>query len=206
MKLPNPFKRFLSQEAGGLSVETVIIFPLLLWAYAAMFIFWDAYKAQNVNLKATYTVADMISRAEAPMTPDYLDGANDVYQFLVRSQDGNDTRVSVVEYNTDPSDPTGVNSIMRLRWSYATGTHTRHADIVPLANRIPSLPVGSELIVVETTMTWIPPFNFSLIPTGLDTRQMQNLVFTSPRFVGRVRYDIDGDDVEDDTLGSGPAI
>jgi hypothetical protein len=33
-----------------------------------MFVFWDAFKTQNVNLKATYTIADMISREQRRST------------------------------------------------------------------------------------------------------------------------------------------
>jgi len=201
-RITQPIRRFLKREDGGLSVETVLVFPLLLWAYAAMFIYWDAYKAQNVNLKATYTIADMISREALPITPGYIDGMNDVYQFLIRSNEGNDVRISIVEFNTDPADPTGTNAIMNLRWSQATGSYAPHSDLSYLGTKIPALPVGGELIVVETRMTWSPPFNFSLEPVGLDTRDMGNLVFTSPRFAPRIRWDGDGDGNPDDVLSS----
>ena len=190
---------FLSRETGAVSVETVIIFPILLWAYAAMFIYWDAYKAQNVNLKATYTIADMISREDDPITPGYVDGLNSVYTYLIRRVEGNDVRVSLVEYIPDPLDPSA-DPTMNLRWSHATGDYTGHPDVTPIENQLPMMPGGSDLIVVETRMTWSPPFNFMLEPVGLDTRDMTNLVFTSPRFVPRVRWDADGDGTADDTL------
>lgn len=204
-RMTSAIRRFLRADEGGLSVETVIIFPLLLWAYAAMFIFWDAYKAQNINLKATYTIADMISRESVAITPAYVDGANSAYQYLIRSNNGNDSRVSIVEFNT--SDPTNPNApaVMRLRWSYATGAAMPHTDLTVLGTQLPMLPVGAELIVVETTMTWTPPFNFTLIPTGLDQRDMDNFVFTSPRFVARIRFDVDNDGNPDDVVGDNTA-
>lgn len=192
---------FFREERGGVSVETVIIFPILLWAYAAMFIYWDAFKAQNINLKATYTIADMISREDALFDPDYIDGANDLYTYLVRRTDGNDVRVSVVAFDTDTFDPTA-DPTMRLRWSHATGDYEGHVNMEPLEDNLPLMPGGSELIVVETRVTWSPPFNFTLQPIGLETRDMVNLVFTSPRFGGSVRWDGDGDGEPDDDLGT----
>lgn len=197
------FARFRNEDRGTVSVETVLIFPLLLWAYAAMFIYWDAYKAQNVNLKATYTIADMISREDATslITPDYIDGMNDVYSFLVRRATGNDVRVSVVDFVPDPSDPTAPAQ-MRLRWSHATGSYTGHTDVTPIQARLPQMPSGAELIVVETQMTWSPPFNFTLEPIGLSTRGMTQLVFTSPRFAPQILWDGDMDGNADTPLYS----
>ena len=193
------FRSFLRDERASVSVETVIIFPILLWAYAAMFIYWDAYKAQNVNLKATYTIADMISRESVPITPTYVDGMNSVYGALIRRNQGNDVRVSVVEFNADPSDPT-LPAVQRLRWSDATGAMQPLVDLNGIGSQLPAMPVGAELIVVETRMTWSPPFNFTLEPVGLDTRDMTQLVFTSPRFVPETRYDSDEDGTPDDVV------
>ncbi len=203
--MTSAIRRFLRSEQGGLSVETVLIFPLLLWAYAALFIYWDAYKAQNINLKATYTIADMVSREQVAIIPGYVDGSNDAYRYLIRSNDGNDTRVSIVEFNTsDPANP-NAPAVMRLRWSYATGAAQPHVDLSVLGNQLPMMPIGAELIVVETTMHWKPPFSFTLIPTGVDARDMDNFVFMSPRFVARVRFDVDNDGTADDVVGDNTA-
>lgn len=185
---------FLRREEASVSIETVIIFPLLLWAYAAMFIYWDAYKAQNVNLKATYTIADMLSREDGSklIEPDYVDGMNSVFSYLIRRNEGNDVRVSIVDFVADPSDP-AAPATMTLCWSHATGSYVGHTDISALQSQLPQMPGGAELIVVETRMTWSPPFNFTLEPIGLDTRDMTQLVFTSPRWAPKLEWDGDAD-------------
>lgn len=197
VRLKSWLRRTSRDERGSISVETVIIFPILLWAYAAMFIYWDAFKAKNINLKATYTIADMISRTDILIDDTYITGMNDVYAYLIDETNGNDVRVSVVEFVSDPSDPTA-DPTMNLRWSTATGEYSCHPDVTPIADDLPLLPGGSELIVVQTRMTWSPPFSFTLEPIGLDTQDMTNLVFTSPRFSGQVKYDRDGDGIEDE--------
>jgi Flp pilus assembly protein TadG len=55
-------RRFLKSENGSYSVEAVIIFPILLWALGATFVFWDVYKLRNNAAAGTYTVADLVSR------------------------------------------------------------------------------------------------------------------------------------------------
>lgn len=185
-------RRFRRSEKGSLSVEAVLIFPILLWAYAALFIYWDAFKTQNLNLKAAYTVADLLSRQSQPITPSFVDGMNTIYAFLIRKNTSNDIRVSVVRFVEDPADPDGP-PLMGLAWSEATGTYSGHSTIEPLKDKLPMMPEGDELIVVETRMTWEPPINFSLEYVGLSTRDFTNLVFTSRRSVGVTCWDADGD-------------
>jgi hypothetical protein len=194
-------RAFLARETASVSVETVIMFPLLLWAYAAMFIYWDAYKAQNLNLKATYTIADMLSREDGSrlIDPDYIEGMNSVYSYLTRRRGGTDVRVSVVDFVPVPGDP-AAPAEMSLRWSYATGDHEAHIDLAQIRDDLPQLPVGSELIVVETRMTWTPPFKPLLEPIGLDTRDMVDQVFTAPRFVAAIDGDFDGDGEADEPI------
>lgn len=176
-----PLVRFLRREDGTVSVEAIIILPILLWAYGAMFVFWDAYKTQNVNLKATYTIADLISRQADPLTPAYIDGLNDLYGFLLgpsNSSGGNDIRVSVIANRLNP---VSGQEELELDWSCATGVFMKHDTVDALAPRMPIIAPNDQLIVVETRMDWTPPISIGLSP---GTRS--NLIYTSPRFVPQV--------------------
>jgi hypothetical protein len=182
-----------------MSVEAVLVFPLLLWAYAAMFVYWDAFKTQNINLKAAYTVADLITRSGGePIFPDYVDGTNAIYNFLIRKDEGNDLRVSAIQMRTDPSTPTAPPS-HDLEWSYGTGLIQARTDLTGLENRLPDLAAGAQMIIVEATMTWSPPINFTLEPLGLSTMEFQNMVFAIPR-ANDVGWDGDGDGEADPPL------
>jgi hypothetical protein len=79
----------------------VVIFPLLVWAYTAMFVFWDAFKTQNINLKATYTIADMISREQEEICDDYIEGARSIYAFLNAGDANHQVRVTNVQQVPD---------------------------------------------------------------------------------------------------------
>ncbi len=199
-RLLSPLSRFRASEHGGLSVEAVIIFPILLWAYGTMFVYWDAFKAQNLNLKAAYTVADYISREDGLLTPTDIEGLNDTYTYLIRNDDGNDLRVTVVRYIVDPADPTG-DPLMELSWSDGAGGYEAYTDLTEIEDQLPLLTVGDELIFVETQMWWTPPLTLNLGFVGLDRQQFRNTVFTAPRFSPRVAWD-GNEDGEDDELSS----
>ena len=46
-------RTFLTDGRGSLSVEAALIFPMLVWGFAAMYVYWDAFKTQNNNLKGS---------------------------------------------------------------------------------------------------------------------------------------------------------
>lgn len=192
-----PFSRFAKDEHGLISVETVIIFPILLWALAAMFVFFDAFKAQNTNVKATYTIADLISRTSDPINDDFIDGMDNVFEQLVSSDQAADIRVSVVGQRLAAN---GIDTERFLVWSQATGTMIAHTDIEAIEPLIPMMATGDQLIFVESTMLWTPVMSF-----GLSEMTLSNVAFTSPRFVPQVVYNASasGGDGSDGGLGGG---
>ncbi len=169
-----------------MSVEAVIIFPLLMWAYAAMFVYWDAFKSQNINLKATYTIADLISRYECPLLQADIDGMNSVYSYLIRSDLGNDIRVTVVSMGVADD---GVTPELDLEWSEGTGDLLGYDNIDHIQGKLPIMANGDQLILVDSVMNWEPPLTFALIDLGLGDMTFGNSVFTAPRFVPQVLFD-----------------
>ena len=95
MRFPfiNTFSR---REDGSLSVEAVLVLPILIWAMVATLVMWDAFKTLNISQKATYTVADMVSREEVEISESYLASLLEIYGFLANSDGDNALRVSVV--------------------------------------------------------------------------------------------------------------
>ena len=55
-------RKTLKDEKGSFSVEAILMFPMLVWAFMAMYVFFEGLRESNINLKATYTVADLLSR------------------------------------------------------------------------------------------------------------------------------------------------
>ena len=182
---------FARGDGAGLTVETVIVFPFLLWALAAIHVFWDAYRADTASLKATYTVADLISRGTSTLDQAYLDGMRGMLDALAgggraggAGRDGPAAlRVSVVRNPTEAEEPD--EDALWLEWSHVSGQNVAEvADIAEIRAHVPTLAEGDRAVVLETLVPWSP-----LIELGLPARRFQNVAVTRPRFGGRVCWE-----------------
>ncbi len=169
---PTSLVRFLRNERGSFTVEAVVIFPLLVWAYTAMFVFWDAFKTQNINLKATYTIADMLSREQEVICTGYVQGARSIYAFLAAGDANHQLRVTSVrqvpDANGDPS---------YEFWSYATEGLSPYTQSTQFAPIVPIMANYDSVIIVTAATDWSPLFN-----VGLPAMTLSETVVTSPRY------------------------
>ena len=62
MSFNSSIRAFAKDESGILLAETLILLPLLIWAFLALFVYWDAFRTINVSQKAAYSIADLMSR------------------------------------------------------------------------------------------------------------------------------------------------
>ena len=171
--------RFARAEDGSIAIETVIIIPMLFWAYLAMFATFDAYRAYSLNQKASYTISDMISRETTPIDSDYVDGLRTLHAYLVDEALGDvSVRITSVSYDAD-------NDVFARDWSQSRGGYQPldNADVENWHERLPVMADGERLTVVETWVDYVPPFK-----TGLGQREIRSFVFTKPRYADRVLY------------------
>ncbi len=190
MILPR-LRAFISDTKGSMSLEAIIMFPLLFWAYVATFAFYDAYQARSTNLKASYTVADMLSRETGSVDPDFIDGLHTVFDFIANSQDDSWIRVTEVACDADCNLETRTLS---HTWSYATdgGPIITEATVDDIADGIPLMPIGDRVLVVETFVNYQPTFN-----VGLPELDMDEFVVTRSRFTGQLCWEPSGECGED---------
>ncbi len=188
----NPLRNRLSAlrkgEEGTLSVEAVLILPMLLWAFLATFTFFDVYRAKSLSLKANYAISDLLSRESIPVDMAYLDGLKSIYAYLAKDGDQAWVRVSVIWCKEDCEDQS--NRELKLDWSEATGSvvNLSEAEIQASFNDvIPVIASGEHLIMVETMSKYSPPFSTSL--TGIGERDLYDLVTTRPRFAGQLCWE-----------------
>lgn len=175
----SPTLRFLRNENGSLSVEACFAVPILAWAITATFVFFDAFKTLNITQKATYTVADMISREEAAVDDDYIKSMYEIYYYLASGGGGGPAalRISVVEMVTDPD--TGLDEL-ELVWSEGVN-YDALTEIDPIEDRIPGISAGEQLVVVESVKEWSPAF-----AVGLATYQFSEIALARPRFSPKI--------------------
>ncbi len=173
-------RRFRNDETGSLSIEAVFALPLLVWAIIATFVFWDAFKTLNISQKATYTVADMLSRETDPIDDDYIAAMHEMFDFLAGSAGANAIRVSVVTKITNPV--TGTEQLA-LVWSEGADIPA-YTDLTVIEARLPEMALGEQLIVVESEQEWQPAF-----AVGLASYRFREVALARPRFSPQLVFD-----------------
>ncbi|MCR8723676.1 TadE/TadG family type IV pilus assembly protein [Frigidibacter sp. ROC022] len=167
--------RFGRDGRGSLSIEAALMIPLITWIMVTTFTYFDTFRADSTNVKAAYTVGDMLSRETEPVDATYIEGLNTMFSYMVFAQEGTWIRVSNVGFDSSENK-------MVLNWTYATGSHTA-ATMAELEPQIPMMSDGDTVIVVETFMPFTPAFNI-----GLDRMTFRNVVVTRPRFAPQLLW------------------
>jgi len=190
-ELCDALRKFRTDTSGGLSVEFVLVFPLLIWAYISMFSFFHAFRAQGLNLRASYAIADFVTRQTEPMSNRHLQGMLDVFEFMVGTEQNSWIRLTSVHWDEDEDDYDVV-------WSHATGGHSGWSTQALLNAKEDELPVmarGDYAIIVETSSDYTPIFTYlPLYPTianATERREVtfENFIFTTNRQTARVCWE-----------------
>lgn len=169
---------FARDERGTATTELVIILPMLVWSMTAITVYFDAFRARSTNLKAAYTISDLISRENPFVGPNYIAGLNTMYDFLAASSNPTWIRVSVIQFDTE--DPLiDTDGIHKLQWSHGTNgkIDLTQDSLFEIESQIPIMGHGDSLIIIETHMQYI-----AFADIGFDSYDLDNFVATRPRF------------------------
>ncbi len=174
--------RFRKDERGSIMIEALITLPLLIWAIGATYEFFELHRYNSARDKASYTIADMISRESAAITPIYMDNAKIVFDTISNDRGANSLRVSVVKFNSAKDE-------YEIKWSEVRGTdeldRLETAEIKTSHDKLPVLRGGEELIVVESVSTYPSVFQVGLS----DDLKIRTNVMTSPRFAPQINWE-----------------
>ena len=164
-----------SDQSGSVSFETVLILPLLLWFYVGSFVFFDAYKVYNRNVKAAYTIGDLLSRQTDSIDNAFLEGLSDVFDYMTSQNHTSWQRIAQLRWHAR-------RNRYRVEWSYGTnGKNAERISILNLDEIVNYLPTGlggDRFLVVDAYTEYQPAFSVGLSSTVT----MRNFTATSPRF------------------------
>ena len=206
--LPDRFRR---ETDGSVSVELVIVVPILFWALAATVVFYDGFRDRYQAQMAAQTVADIMSRETDLFDAAYVEGMNDVFDVLLDGRYPSRIRVSSIIWDS-------TNQRNMLQWSYGTrgmsglptdtfelmqagdlttlqalfGNDTSFSfagaaaqmPVSDLPSRIPPVLPGEALLVVETFALWSPFAN-----VGLGEMRFNPVVVVRPRFAPWINFE-----------------
>ena len=175
--------RFGRNEDGTVVAEAVIVLPLFLWAYIALFVYWDAFRSMNTVQKAAYTISDMISREKTGKTTAYINGVKEVLEYLI--DENQDARMRVTEVTWSDTDEE-----FKVHWSRSPGnamTPLTTNSLQDYAYEIPTMNAGDYVIIVEVQVDYKPTFDI-----GMPDEVFNEFIVTRPRFVPCIPMDTVG--------------
>ena len=185
--LTRALRRFRRDERGLITAEAVIAMPFLVWWYVGSFVFFDAYQARNVNLKAAYTVADMLSREDGAVNAAYINGLEKIYTYLATGSGTNASiRVTLVRCTENCGQDNGYR-LLEVDWSMGTDglAALTTGQMASYLGDIPIMPAGDRVILLETFIDYEPAWDVGIInPADFD-----NLIVTRPRFVPQIPFE-----------------
>lgn len=175
-------RRFRGEQDGSVMVETVICLPLLIWGLVATYEFFEVHRYTSAREKATYTIADMISREVAPINETYIDNLKRLYDTMTNDDGVSQLRVSIVNFDLDANEYSISFSEIR-----GTGPMTSlvDADVKNAHAILPILNDGEQVILVESQSDYKPAFRVGLgneVP--IETR-----IFTKIRFAPQICWE-----------------
>lgn len=181
--IKSKIRDFAEDTRGTILVETVITLPLLLMGLAAMFEFFEIHRFQSTRDKATYTLADMISRENGTINDVYMDNALTLFNEIADDYGDNQIRISVIDFDADDNE-------YGLMWSETRGTG---GNMVPLTDEnvredhavLPILADGEPVILVESRSEYRTIFDVGFS----DKMEVKTRVFTSIRFAPKIDWD-----------------
>lgn len=177
--LTRHMRRFWQDERAAVAFETVIITPVLAWAFIGSFVFFDAFRTYNSSIKATYAVADILSRQTGTVYAYDIDGMARIFEHLVRNNGDARLRVTQIIYDATLDE-------YSVDWSYATNGEARlfTANLVDMEELLPVMAHAERLLLVQSFIPYDPAFH-----VGLDIITFRNFTFTRPRYAGQVPFD-----------------
>lgn len=166
-------KKFRRDDEGSVMTEALITLPLLIWAFMAMFVYWDAFRSVNVSQKAAYNIADLLSRQSA-VDNRFLDGMQSLLTYMTPTEQNARIRMTSVEYDAD-------DDRFIVLWSRSPGNampalNDTSIQSPAITDRIPMMSDGHSVLIVETALDYDPPFE-----AGIGARVMEEFVVTRPR-------------------------
>lgn len=202
-RIRNLLGTFASKENGSLSIETALIFPVLVWTVTLTYTFFDGFLENTSNLKAAYTVSDLISReGENEITDTYAESMYLVYNRMVTDNSPLKMRLSAIQYIAADDDE-GTEERYRVEWSTTCGFESNWTadNLDPLIERLPRMADLDTLIIVETSKPYVPILNTEWLSRD---HIFNNFIFTRPRFVPIVKGNVSDHFCQQDVVGVAP--
>ncbi|WP_170348246.1 MULTISPECIES: TadE/TadG family type IV pilus assembly protein [Ruegeria] len=168
------------RESGSLTLESLLLFPIFVMTISLTYTFFDGFRQSTLNVKAAYTVSDLLSREKDTVTDTYIESMHTLMQRMVNSTAEMRLRVSFIRYFEN-----GGDDYYDVEWSTTCGFPGiwDNGNIDRLRDRLPPMADLEPMIIVESSND----YEWTVKPAWLDTDyQFENYIFTRPRFENQI--------------------
>jgi hypothetical protein len=122
-------------------------------------VFFDAFRNQSINLKATYTISNALSRETDPITNDFMINSWRMHRFLTNTEALTKLRVTLIKYDADED----AYSVLWPKNKGGAGNLNNSSLGAKVTNNgVPVMPDKETLIVVQTWANYEPNFSIGL--------------------------------------------
>ncbi len=184
-RLRTSLRAFAKDESGVMLAEFLILLPILVWGFIALFVYWDVFRTINVSQKAAYSISDLLSRQEV-VTEDFVAGLQNVLNFLTPGAPQSRMRITSLEFREN-SPAIDTDDAYLLLWSRVSGggTTEQHTNVTiqDLEDMIPLLDDLQSAIIVETWVDYEPDFDIGVLNAapGISDQTFTQFIVTFPR-------------------------
>ncbi len=188
--------RFSRDSEGSVTLEAMIVMPILVLIFAACWVYFDVFRESSVNQKANYVIGDALSRETDEIDDTYIDNSYKLLKLFTRTNDDlydedagdaglsegdlypTDLRITVVSYKEN-------NDKYSVEWSVVRGDPDplTDSDLTEMRDRLPLLADAAQVILVETWDDYFPLFRI-----GLNAFPIKTYSFTQPRYAPQLLY------------------
>lgn len=174
---PSFIERFRDDERGSMSVELLLVVPILVWVFLSTYVYFDVYRVETNSVRATITLAEMFSREDI-VDNLFIDNARQVLRELTFEEVNPDLRITVYRYRAS-------DDSFRRVWSRnrGMGGNLTNADLADLDSkgRFPPMDEFDHAVFIETRTEYDAPFNIGLGPFVVT--DLEDLTFTSDMII-----------------------
>lgn len=167
-------EKFGRDQNGSMTVEFVIVVPLLMLWFIGSFVFFQTFRNYTNAEKASFAIADIMSR-QSEVDSAYLDNLQPLFEGLRPGPSTGDwLRVSSIAYDEDDG--------YTVLWSHNVAGGDVLDDATAPVEILPAMADGETVILTETYVPYRPMVDW----VGIPALTWANRIITRPRYVSAV--------------------
>lgn len=173
-------RRFIRREDGNVVVEAVLVIPMLAWAQAGIYSYWDQYRTITTVQKASYSISDLVSRQQGTVNDAFIAGLKTTMEYLLDTDQT--VKMRMTSYTWSDAD-----SRYEVVWSVSPGNQMTTWNTGTIANIkqfLPDMSDGDSAVLLETAVQYTPAIDFGLAPNTI-----KQFIVTRPRFLPQICHD-----------------